>query len=40
MQKRKLAVTGLADRDAMYCEKTLKCRNEAGNAAVADLNNA
>lgn len=37
IQKRKLAVTGLADRDAMYCEKTLKCRNESGNAAVADL---
>lgn len=37
IQQRKLAVTGLADRDAVYCEKTLKCRNEAGNAVVADL---
>lgn len=37
MQKRKLAVTGLADRDAMYCEKTLVCRNDAGSALVADL---
>jgi hypothetical protein len=37
MQKRKLAVTGLADRDAMYCEKTLKCRNEAASALIADL---
>ena len=37
MQRRKLAVTGLADRDAMYCEKTLICLNDAGNAVVADL---
>lgn len=37
MQKRKLAVTGLADRDAMYVEETLVCRNDAGNAIIADL---
>jgi hypothetical protein len=37
MQKRPLAVTGLADRDAMYCEKTLVCRNDGGSAVVADL---
>lgn len=40
MTKRKLAVTGLSDRDAVFCEKTLKCRNEAGNAVVADLLNS
>jgi len=37
MQKRKLAVTGLSDRDALFAEKTLVCRNDAGNAVVADL---
>jgi len=37
MQKRKLAVTGLADRDAMYTEKTLVCRNDGASAVVADL---
>lgn len=37
MQKRPLAVTGLADRDAMYCEKTLVCRNDGGSAVIADL---
>ena len=37
MQRRKLATTGLADRDAMYCEITLKCRNDGASAVVADL---
>jgi len=37
MQKRKLAVTGLADRDAIYVEETLICKNDAGNAIIADL---
>lgn len=37
MQKRKLAVTGLADRDAMYTEQTLVCKNDAASALVADL---
>lgn len=37
MQKRKLAVTGLADRDAMYTEQTLVCRNDGASAVVADL---
>lgn len=37
MQRRKLAVTGLADRDAMYVEETLVCLNDAGNAGVFDL---
>lgn len=37
MQRRKLAVTGLADRDAMYTEETLRCANDAGNALIADL---
>lgn len=37
LQKRKLATTGLADRDAMYSEETLICRNDAGNAVIADL---
>ena len=37
MQRRKLATTGLADRDAMYGEMTLKCRNDGASAVVADL---
>lgn len=37
MQKRKLAVTGLADRDAMYTEQTLVCRNDGASAVIADL---
>jgi len=37
MQRRKLATTGLADRDAMYTEQTLVCRNEAASAVIADL---
>lgn len=37
MQKRKLAVTGLADRDAMFVEETLVCKNDAANAIIADL---
>lgn len=37
MQRRKLAITGLADRDAMYCEITLRCNNEAASGVVADL---
>lgn len=37
MQRRKLAVTGLADRDAMYTEQTLVCRNDAASFVIADL---
>lgn len=37
MTRRKLAVTGLADRDALYTEIALKSLNEAGNGVVADL---
>ena len=37
MQRRKLATTGLADRDAIYCEVALRCHNEAASAVVADL---
>ena len=37
MQKRKLATTGLADRDAMYVEETLVCRNAGGSSVIADL---
>ncbi|GAA0729967.1 DUF5309 domain-containing protein [Sphingomonas japonica] len=37
MQKRKLAVTGLADRDAMYTEQTLVCKNDGASAVIADL---
>ncbi|MGV0964202.1 MAG: DUF5309 domain-containing protein [Polynucleobacter sp.] len=37
MQRRKLAVTGLADRDAMYTEQTLVCRNDGASAVIADL---
>jgi len=37
LQKRKLATTGLADRDAMYSEETLVCKNDAGSAVIADL---
>jgi len=37
LQKRKLATTGLADRDAMYSEETLVCRNSAGSSVIADL---
>lgn len=37
MQRRKLAVTGLADRDAMYTEQTLVCRNDGASFNIADL---
>ena len=37
MQRRKLAVTGLSDRDAMYTEQTLVCRNDGASAVIADL---
>lgn len=37
MQRRKLATTGLADRDAIYCEVALRSHNEAASALVADL---
>jgi len=37
MQKRKLATTGLADRDSMYTEQTLVCRNDGASAVIADL---
>jgi hypothetical protein len=37
MQRRKLATTGLADRDAIYCEVALRSHNEAASAVVADL---
>lgn len=37
LQKRKLATTGLADRDAMYSEETLVCRNDGASFVVADL---
>jgi len=37
MQRRKLATVGLADRDAMYVELTLRCNNEAASGVVADL---
>jgi hypothetical protein len=37
MQRRKLATTGLADRDAMYCETTLRCNNDAGSGVIADV---
>lgn len=37
MQRRKLATTGLADRDAIYCEVALRCHNEAASSVVADL---
>ena len=37
MTRRKLAVTGLADRDALYTEVALKSLNEAGNGVVRDI---
>jgi hypothetical protein len=37
MQRRKLATTGLADRDAMYTEVTLRCNNDAASGVVADI---
>ena len=37
MQTKKLATTGLADREALYTECALKCHNESGNAVLADL---
>lgn len=37
MQRRKLAVTGLADRDAMYTEQCLVCRNDGASASINDL---
>lgn len=37
LQRRKLATVGLADRDAMYVELTLRCNNEAASGVVADL---
>lgn len=37
MQRRKLATTGLADRDAMYTEVTLRCNNNAASGVVADI---
>ncbi|GGJ39595.1 DUF5309 domain-containing protein [Sphingopyxis bauzanensis] len=37
MQRRALAVTGLADRTALYTECALKSLNESGNALIADL---
>ena len=40
MQRERMGKTGLSDKDLMWCEKTLKCRNEAGNALVADLTTA
>ena len=36
-QRRKLATTGLADRMAMYCDKALRCHNEAGNSVIRDV---
>lgn len=37
MQTKKLATTGLADREALYTELALKCHNESGNAVIRDL---
>lgn len=37
MQRRKLATTGLADRDAMYTEVTLRCSNDAASGVIADI---
>ncbi len=37
MKRTALAKTGLADRNALYCEETLVSRNEAGSAVIADL---
>lgn len=37
MKRRKLAVTGLSDKEALYCEIALKCHNEAGNSVIRDL---
>lgn len=37
MQRRKLATTGLADREALYTEVALKCLNESAHGVVADL---
>lgn len=40
MKRRKLAVTGLSDKEALYCEVALKCHNEAGNSVLADVQTA
>lgn len=37
MSRRKLATTGLADREGIYTEVALKCLNEAASGVVADL---
>jgi len=37
MQRVRLAKTGLADRDAIWVEHTLRCNNEAASGVVADL---
>jgi len=37
MQRRPLAVTGLADREALYLEATLRSLNEGASGAVSDL---
>lgn len=37
MQRRQLATTGLADREALYTEVALKCHNQIGNAVIADV---
>lgn len=37
LHREKLAKTGLADREVLYCECALKCGNEAGNSVIADL---
>ena len=37
MQRRKLAVTGLAERESLHTEVALKCLNEAASGVVADL---
>ncbi|AHB10187.1 MAG: DUF5309 domain-containing protein [Zymomonas mobilis] len=40
IQKRSLATTGLADRDALYTEIALRCHNEAASGVLADLSAA
>jgi len=37
MQRGKLAKTGLADRDCIWVEHTLRCHNDGASAVVADL---
>lgn len=37
MQRRKLATTGLAERESLHTEVALKCLNEAASGVVADL---